>query len=162
MYFKEEKVVAKETWTQHACVLQTNISIVLSSFSRTSSNKLTLSFCWQLRTSRPARRDQRACEQDSYLDEFGWGEDGLVGHSGRRHYNGGVVFLLQPLIEHLHVEESQEAEPAGAQGGSQVNRGFITDIHVFVYRESGWKEFKLGTSERCISIIWPNTTWDDK
>lgn len=52
----------------------------------------------------------------SYLDEFGWREDGLVGHGGRRYYDRGVVFLLQPLIEHLHMEKAQEAKSAGGTG----------------------------------------------
>lgn len=51
-------------------------------------------------------------ENGSYLDEFGRREDGLVGHGGRRYYNRGIVFLLQPLIEHLHMEKTQEAKSA--------------------------------------------------
>lgn len=59
-----------------------------------------------------------------YLNEFGWGEHSLVGHSGGRHYNRGIVLLLQSLIKHLHVEETQEAQPAGRTGNTFGLKGF--------------------------------------
>lgn len=66
--------------------------------------------------------DERA-GNGSYLNEFGRGEDGLVGHGGGSYYDGGVVLLLQPLIEHLHVEKTQEAKSATRQRGPQVQSG---------------------------------------
>ena len=56
-----------------------------------------------------------------YLDELGGGKDGLVGHSRRRDDDLGVVLLLQTLIEHLHVEETEEAQPG--EGESKRRRG---------------------------------------
>jgi len=55
-------------------------------------------------------------QQSCYLDEFGRGQHGLVGHGGGRHHHAGVVLLLQPLVEHLHVEEAQEAQSAPRKG----------------------------------------------
>lgn len=78
---------------------------------------------------------------NSYLNEFGRGEDGLIGHGGRRYYNRGIVFLLQPLIEHLHMEKTQEAKSAGGQEGSQVHSNFRI---AFNYKEPVWKEFNSG------------------
>lgn len=146
--------------------LQQNILIVLSSIShqvspmchftgkhgsntreppfiinfQVSSNFLLAEITVQARLYCKSRKYIRA-GNGSYLDEFGWREDSLVGHSGCRYYNRGIVLLLQPLIEHLHMEETQEAKSAGGQEGSQVHSSFVIDIHAFNYKEPVWKEF---------------------
>lgn len=115
----------------------------------------------QSEPSSSVRPENTAAWRGCYLNEFSRGEDGLVGHGGCCYYNRGIVLLLQSLIEHLHVEETQEAQPAGWQETLLIKKVWKEfNSRVWVIASSSYQS-TLSKSQKTTESKLHHLDWSD-